>query len=165
MLSHELHDWGSGGGWRTVDRTLRRHLREADPNNCIKDSIEMLTYEPWGCLPCGASQMAQKHCQGSAHPTWTHTAPCPGWLPVDTPEGRRALWRGRAVAWSLRRVRLCATPWTAARQALLSFTISRSLLRLMSIESVMPSNHLILGHLLFSPCPQSFPTSGSFLIT
>ena len=52
----------------------------------------MLTYEPWGCLPCGASQMAQKHCQGSAHPTWTHTAPCPGWLPVDTPEGRRALF-------------------------------------------------------------------------
>ena len=36
--------------------------------------------------------------------------------------------------------------WTAARQALLSFTISQSLLRLMSIESVMPSNHLILCH-------------------
>ena len=39
--------------------------------------------------------------------------------------------------------RLFATPWTAARQAPLSFTISRSLLKLMSIESVMPSNHLI----------------------
>ena len=37
-----------------------------------------------------------------------------------------------------------ATPWTAARQASLSFTISQSLLKLMSIESVMPSNHLIL---------------------
>ena len=37
-----------------------------------------------------------------------------------------------------------ATPWTAARQASLSFTISPSLLRLTSIESVMPSNHLIL---------------------
>ena len=36
------------------------------------------------------------------------------------------------------------TPWTAARQASLSFTISRSFLKLMSIESVMPSNHLIL---------------------
>src|SRR5574337_711713 len=36
------------------------------------------------------------------------------------------------------------TPWTAARQASLSFTISWSLLKLMSIESVMPSNHLIL---------------------
>ena len=42
------------------------------------------------------------------------------------------------------------TPWTAALQASLSFTISWSLLRLMSIESVMPSNHLILCHpLLF----------------
>ena len=42
------------------------------------------------------------------------------------------------------RVRLFATPWTAARQASLSFTISWSLLKLMSIESVLPSNHLIL---------------------
>ena len=41
---------------------------------------------------------------------------------------------------------LSETPWTAARQASLSFTISRSLLKLMSIESVMPSNHLILCH-------------------
>ena len=41
-------------------------------------------------------------------------------------------------------VRLFATPWTAACQPSLSFTISQSLLKLMSIESVMPSNHLIL---------------------
>ena len=47
---------------------------------------------------------------------------------------------------SLSRVQLCATPWTAARQASLSFTVSWSLLRLMSIEPVMPSNHLILCH-------------------
>ena len=39
-----------------------------------------------------------------------------------------------------------AAPWTAAYQAPLSFTISQSLLRFMSIESVMPSNHLILCH-------------------
>ena len=53
---------------------------------------------------------------------------------------------------SLSRVRLLATPWTAARQASLSIINSRSLLKLMSIESVMPSNHLILCHpLLFSP--------------
>ena len=45
----------------------------------------------------------------------------------------------------LSRVRLSATPWTAARQASLSFTISRSLHKLMSIESVMPSNYLILS--------------------
>ena len=44
----------------------------------------------------------------------------------------------------LSHVRLFATPWTAAHQASLSFTISQSLLKLMSIESVMPSNHLIL---------------------
>ena len=41
---------------------------------------------------------------------------------------------------------LFATPWTAARQAPLSFTISQSLLKLMSTESVMPSSHLILHH-------------------
>ena len=47
------------------------------------------------------------------------------------------------VQW-LRQVRLFATPWTAARQASLSFTISQSWLKLMSIELVMPSNHLVL---------------------
>ena len=49
---------------------------------------------------------------------------------------------------------LCLTlcnPWTAAPQASLSITNSRSLLKLMSIESVMPSNHLILCHLLRLP--------------
>ena len=45
---------------------------------------------------------------------------------------------------SLSRFQLFATPWTAARQASLSITNSRSLLRLMPIESVMPSSHLIL---------------------
>ena len=44
----------------------------------------------------------------------------------------------------LSRVQLFATPWTAARQASLSITNSRSLLKLMCIESMMPSNHLIL---------------------
>ena len=48
-----------------------------------------------------------------------------------------------SVQW-LSHVRLFATPWTAARQASLSITNSWSLLKLMSIESVMPSNHLIL---------------------
>ena len=45
---------------------------------------------------------------------------------------------------SLHRVQLFATPWTAARQASLSITNSQSLLKIMSIELVMPSNHLIL---------------------
>ena len=53
---------------------------------------------------------------------------------------------------SLRYVRLFATPWTAACQVSPSITNSRSLLKLLSIESVIPSNHLILGHsLLFLP--------------
>ena len=51
------------------------------------------------------------------------------------------------------------TPWIAAHQASLCFTISQSLLKLMSIVSMMPSNHLILCRPLFS-CPQSFPESG-----
>ena len=52
-------------------------------------------------------------------------------------------------------------PWTAARQAPLSFTISWSLLKLMSIESVMPSNHLILSLLLLL-LPSIFPSIGVF---
>ena len=52
---------------------------------------------------------------------------------------------------SLSHVRLFAIQWTAARQASLSITNSLSLLKLMSIESVMPSNHLILCCPLFSP--------------
>ena len=52
----------------------------------------------------------------------------------------------------LSHVQLFETPWTAARQAFLFFTISWSLLKLMSIESMMPSNHLTLCHcLLFLP--------------
>ena len=51
----------------------------------------------------------------------------------------------------LSHIQLFATPWTAARQASLSITNFRSLLELMSIESVMPSNHLILCHPLLLP--------------
>ena len=58
---------------------------------------------------------------------------------------------------SLSCVRLFATPWTAALQASLSITHSRSLLKLMSIESVMPSNHLILCCPLLLP-PSIFPS-------
>ena len=57
---------------------------------------------------------------------------------------------------SLSHVQLFATPWTAARQASLSITNSWSLPKLMSIESVMPSNYLILCHPLFLP-PSIFP--------
>ena len=56
---------------------------------------------------------------------------------------------------SLSRIQLFRTPWTTARQASLSITNSRSILKLMSIESVMPSNHLIL----LSPSPPAFNLS------
>ena len=62
---------------------------------------------------------------------------------------------------SLSRARLFATPWAAARQDSLSSTSSRSLLRLVSVESVTPSNRLILC-LPFSSCLQLLPASGSF---
>ena len=55
-----------------------------------------------------------------------------------------------------------ATSWTAARQASLSVTNSQSLLKLTSIKSVMPSNHLILCCHSLSSHLQSFPASGSF---
>ena len=60
---------------------------------------------------------------------------------------------------SLSHVLLFATPWTAVRQAFLSFTISQSLLKLMSIVSVMPSNLLILCHSLL---PSVFPSNRVF---
>ena len=61
-------------------------------------------------------------------------------------------------------VQLFVTLWTAARQASLSFTIYQSLLKFMSLESVMPSNHLIL-YFPFPLLPQSFPASGSFAVS
>ena len=64
-------------------------------------------------------------------------------------------------AQSLSRVRLFATPWTAARQASLSITNSRSLLKLISIESVMPSNLVSLCS-PFLLLPSIFPASGSY---
>ena len=57
---------------------------------------------------------------------------------------------------SLNRAQLFETPWTSACQASLSFTISQSLFRFMSIESVMPSSHLILCHPLLL-LPSIFP--------
>ena len=63
------------------------------------------------------------------------------------------LWLEWCSIQSLSHVWLFATPWTVAHQASLSFTISRSLLKLVSIKSVMPSNYLILC------CPLLLPPS------
>ena len=81
---------------------------------------------------------------------------------VDSSKSSPAIYKGKyimttysdwlSVQFSRSVVSDSATPWIAARQASLSITISQSSLRLMSIESVMPSNHLILCHpLLFLP--------------
>ena len=61
----------------------------------------------------------------------------------------------------LSRVWLFATPWTAACQAALPITISRNLLKFMSVVSVMPPT-ISSSVVLFSSCFQSFPASGSF---
>ena len=78
------------------------------------------------------------------------TSTVPYQFSVLTPRGQSALpficpkvsLTVAAVVQLLSRVQLFATPWTAAHQAFLSITISRSLLKLISIESVMPANHL-----------------------
>ena len=87
------------------------------------------------------------------------------WLLVD-PQARprqsetlypHSAHHSHIVVQSLSRVWLFVTPWTSAHQAFLSFTISQSLLRLLSIQSVMPYNHLILCHPLPLP-PSNFPS-------
>ena len=65
-------------------------------------------------------------------------------------ENNTKKWNGQSVQ-SLSHVQLLAIPWTAPFQASLSITNSQSLLKFMSINSVMPSNHLILCHLLLLP--------------
>ena len=67
--------------------------------------------------------------------------------------------RDHFVVQLLSHVQFFATSWTAVHQASLSFTISWSLLKLTSIESVMPSIHLILSTIAPSSCPQFFPAS------
>ena len=94
----------------------------------------------------------------------THEAP---WTPTCT-------WKACFsalifVVQSLSQVQLFATPWTAAHQGSLSFTIPWSLIKLLSIESVMPSNHLILCCSLlllpsFFPCIRVFSNESALHI-
>ena len=90
----------------------------------------------------------------------TQTYPVPPWL---TSQWVFEMLRALTVMWItvqlLSSVRLFTTPWTAAFQ--LSFTISQSLLRLMSTESMMPSNHLILCRPLLL-LPSIFPRARVF---
>ena len=78
---------------------------------------------------------------------------------MEEPQNSHLCWFSSVQ--SSRSVQLFATTWTAACQAPLSITNSQSLLKLMPIKSVMPSNHLIPA-VPFSSCLQSFPVSGSF---
>ena len=75
---------------------------------------------------------------------------------VELPYNPAILLLGTSVQ-SLSCIRFFATPWTAARQASLSITNSQSLLKVMSIDSVMPSNHLILCRSLLLR-PSIFPS-------
>ena len=75
---------------------------------------------------------------------------------LNQPQSWFSLWIDTSVQ-LLSHFRLCATPWTAVYQSSLSITNSWRLLKLMSIESVMPSNHLILRHPLLL-LPSIFPS-------
>ena len=83
------------------------------------------------------------------------TSPYPSGDPPGSPWSRGKIQFSSVQ--SLSHVRLFVTPWTTACQASLSITNSRSLLKLMSIELVMPSNHLILCYPLLLP-PSIFPS-------
>ena len=95
------------------------------------------------------------HTVMSSHPPTRVLSPC-GWEQCSV---LLMLWLSSVQ--SLSRVRLFVTPWIAARQASLSILNSWSLLKLMSIEPVMPSNHLILCHPLLLP-PSIFPSTRVF---
>ena len=104
--------------------------------------------------PRGAGGVTQLMYQ-CVHPTWelseAHTIRI--FMEASSP--------GIAVVQLPSRVRLSATPWTAACQSSLSATIFQSLFKLISIESVMPSNRLILCRLLLL-LPSIFPSFGVF---
>ena len=113
----------------------------------------------------GRHQATQHHCQDTPppRPPWGSPPPLASFThQKEKMEPLREFYRvqtqGCSVQ-SLSRIHLFATPWTAARQASLSITNSQSLLKLMSIESVMPSSHLILYHPLLL-LPSIFPSIG-----
>ena len=90
-----------------------------------------------------------EHLSGKTAFTW--------WGCCSKEEGTLIEAGGRCVVQMLSNVWHFATPWTATHQASLSFTVSRSLLKLMSIVSVIPSNHLILCRPLLL-LPSIFPS-------
>ena len=134
--------------------------------------VFVLSYNSWGShgkytgVVCHSPLQWIMFCQNSplcpVHLGW----PCTAWLIALLSYAslftmtRQWLWRELAIpqpVQSLSRLRLFLTPWTAAHQASLSITNSRSSPKLMSIESMMPSSHLILCRpfLLLPPIPPS----------
>ena len=93
--------------------------------------------------------------------TWGNRQIWPWNMEWSRANANRVLPREFSSVQLLSRVRLFATPWIAARQAFLTITNSQSSLRLTSIQSVMPSSHLILCRPLLL-LPQSLPASESF---
>ena len=126
-------EWGAEATWHCLSRNqdLRRPRQRA------------LALGPG--LPHSSSPLST-----STRPTRRHVTQ------TLHPSINAAFWVLSSVQ-SLSRVQLFATPWTAACQASLSITSSQSLLKLMSTESVMPSNHLILSRSLLLP-PSIFPS-------
>ena len=88
--------------------------------------------------------------------TLEHSISLNGYFPTQEIKRKGQYWHNSSVK-SLSHIQLFVTPWTAAYQVSLSITNSQSLLKLISIESVMPSNHLILCHPLLLP-PSIFPS-------
>ena len=114
--------------------------------------MSLVGYSPWGCKESDTTEWL-------THMQWKRQS-----LTTEPTGNSTKIFKSLAVVQSLSRVWLFVTPWTAARQVSLSITNSRSLLKLMSVESVMPSNHLVLCRPLLL-LPSISPASGSFLIT
>ena len=137
-------------GWQQHGRLLRNHKRQA-MRSSLRHSIHVLPRASapprWGLGLCHCHLPAPGRGKG-LHP-FVHSA-----------DALRVLTAPSSVP-SVAQSCLTVTPRAAARQAFPSITNSWSLLKLTSIESVMPSNHLILCHPLFL-LPSIFPTLGSF---
>ena len=122
----------------------------------VRTSFKMRPLERSQALPpCSSAFHDASHPPCRLFSLWPLTAPAPQG-PVQALGFMKRVFHVQADltfkgCQSLSPVLLFATPWAAARQAFLSFTISQSLLKLMSIESVMPSNHLMLCRPLLLP--------------
>ena len=119
-------------------------------------------------LRCSVLSLRSSCSNGLPFPLkWSRHAPCSSRLILLPPHFKVLLlllllvWEGGDCCSVAKLCPDSAVAWTAARQAFLSFTNSRSMLTLMSIDTVMPSNHLVLCHPLLLP-PSIFPSLGVF---